>query len=322
MANKETVHIIGAGVIGLCTAILLGESGYQVKVLSSRFSPNTTSDKAAAIWFPFLAEPRDKVQHWSLRAFDWYRAHARMPETGVRMVPLISLEPEHVSELPWWLAALPGEKPTGFLSEKYLPEGYKKGIQVDVPLIETHHYMPFLMQSLELAHVKWETQTVSDLEALCRESYCVVNCTGLGARALVDDPELYPIRGQLLKVTMDHPPKVIYTDDEAQNALAYIIPRSDGIILGGTAEQHQEIEAVDQTSLDHIHQRCAQILPEIKTAKVVDHYVGLRPARSEIRLEFDPNIPNLIHNYGHGGSGYTVSWGCAEAVNSLIRTLE
>ncbi|MEM6723353.1 MAG: FAD-dependent oxidoreductase, partial [Bacteroidota bacterium] len=142
--------------------------------------------------------------------------------------------------------------------------------------------------------------------------------TGLGARTLVNDPELYPIRGQLLKVAMDQAPTAVYTDDEGTNALAYIIPRSDGVILGGTTEQHQEREQTDPQTLQAIRQRCERILPALKNATIIDQYAGLRPARSQVRLEIDPQYPNLIHNYGHGGSGYTVCWGCAEAVKQLI----
>ena len=49
--------------------------------------------------------------------------------------------------------------------------------------------------------------------------------------------------------------------------------------------------------------------------------VGLRPARKgNIRLELDPLCKSIIHNYGHGGSGVTFSWGCAKEVTALVET--
>ena len=66
------------------------------------------------------------------------------------------------------------------------------------------------------------------------------------------------------------------------------------------------------------------MLPELREARIIEHLVGLRPGRPTVRLEAEPQ-PNgkvVIHNYGHGGAGVTLSWGCAEEVTSLVHEAE
>jgi D-amino-acid oxidase len=65
-----------------------------------------------------------------------------------------------------------------------------------------------------------------------------------------------------------------------------------------------------------IRERCIALVPALKDATVLEHKVGLRPGRKEVRLELEPLANNraVIHNYGHGGAGFTLSWGCAAEV--------
>jgi D-amino-acid oxidase len=65
--------------------------------------------------------------------------------------------------------------------------------------------------------------------------------------------------------------------------------------------------------------RCAQIDERLKGARIREIRVGLRPARHLVRLEWsEVDGLALIHNYGHGGAGLTLSWGCAAEVGRLI----
>lgn len=68
-----------------------------------------------------------------------------------------------------------------------------------------------------------------------------------------------------------------------------------------------------------IVRRCATLRPEIAGARIIDHRVGLRPARDAVRLEREllPDGRVLVHNYGHGGAGITVAWGCAREAAEL-----
>jgi D-amino-acid oxidase len=70
-----------------------------------------------------------------------------------------------------------------------------------------------------------------------------------------------------------------------------------------------------------ILRRCVALEQRLAEAAVLEHRVGLRPGRPEVRLKRE-NLGNgapCIHNYGHGGSGVTLSWGCAEEVMELVR---
>jgi len=92
--------------------------------------------------------------------------------------------------------------------------------------------------------------------------------------------------------------------------LSYVINRSEDSIIGGTDYEHDWNKQVDPTDSEIILQRLKayglQEEPEILEVKV-----GLRPGRSTVRFEFDKEFPNVFHNYGHGGAGFTIAWGCA-----------
>ena len=78
--------VVGAGVSGLSCAIRLLESGYQVEVVSDKFSPDTVSDVAAAIWYPFLTAPADRADGWGLETYaELQRLANEVPEAGVKM---------------------------------------------------------------------------------------------------------------------------------------------------------------------------------------------------------------------------------------------
>jgi D-amino-acid oxidase len=67
--------------------------------------------------------------------------------------------------------------------------------------------------------------------------------------------------------------------------------------------------------------RTAAVLTDL-AARGLGHRVGLRPARPGDRLELDAiGGTAVVHNYGHGGAGVTLSWGCAEAVRDLVAQL-
>ena len=69
--------VVGAGVSGLSTAIRLLESGHEVEIVSDKFSPETVSDVAAAIWYPFLVKPADRADTWGIVTYDVLRAYAQ-----------------------------------------------------------------------------------------------------------------------------------------------------------------------------------------------------------------------------------------------------
>ena len=100
-----------------------------------------------------------------------------------------------------------------------------------------------------------------------------------------------------------------------QNLLIYTIPRRDVTVLGGTAQRGDWDEDIRDEDTELILRKCESLWPELDRSKVVGVSVGLRPSRKEVRLEVE-NISGrlVVHNYGHGGAGVTLSWGCADEV--------
>ncbi len=176
------------------------------------------------------------------------------------------------------------------------------GAPMTVPLIETPIYLPWLRRKLRIRE-----KIIRDLRAL--DADVIVNCTGLGARELCGDGELRPGRGVVLRTSNPG----IVRHAVVMEPLTYVLSRANDIVLGGTDD---EVESRDVPSAlaEEIYTRCRALEPRLPAEYVVD--VGFRPLRSAVRLEREGNI---IHNYGHGGAGFTVSWGCARDVLRLTR---
>jgi D-amino-acid oxidase len=129
---------------------------------------------------------------------------------------------------------------------------------------------------------------------------------------------MYPIRGVVLRTEKSTLLRSV-ADDVGPNALAYVIPRSNDCILGGLAERGADSMEITDEEIAGIQRRCGALSPALRFATILEAKVGLRPGRSTVRCEPDNGNPRVIHNYGHGGSGFTVCWGCAEDVVAMAR---
>ncbi|KAK8380167.1 hypothetical protein O3P69_016657 [Scylla paramamosain] len=115
--------------------------------------------------------------------------------------------------------------------------------------------------------------------------------------------------------------------DDSEESFAYIIPNQESVVLGGTHQDNNWNLEVDPEDTQTIWNNCTSILPSLKSAQVVREWVGLRPCRSKgVRLEadelklFNRTVP-VIHNYGHGGCGVSMFWGCSQEVASIASRL-
>ncbi|WP_372369716.1 FAD-dependent oxidoreductase [Candidatus Uabimicrobium sp. HlEnr_7] len=311
------IAIIGGGVSGFTCAICLQKAGFSPTIYSNKWSPETTSDVAAAVWYPFTVEPLDKVTVWGEKSYNtFYSISVESPESGVHIVPGYDLFGEKMPKQ-WWQHFVKNFRK---LDAHEIPEGYADGFSFSTPIIDMRYYMPWLEKRFLACGGKKITQKIHDIANV--EADIIVNCTGLGSRELVNDEEVYPLKGQIVKV--DAPEVKEFRQDfkNGPNHLAYIIPRKDNCVLGGTTDANISDLSIDLDAAQAIKKRCAALIPSLNEAKILEHKTGLRPARKAVRLEIDHSfsVP-VVHNYGHGGAGVTISWGCAYEVCDHVKSL-
>jgi D-amino-acid oxidase len=266
---------------------------------------------AAALWYPYIAYPEDRVLSWSSRTFEVFEELSGTAESGVLMREGVEIWRHSVPD-PWWASAVPHVRRCG---DDELPPGYRDGHAFVAPVVEMPIYLKYLMDRFSAAGGSVQRRTLSSLDEV--DARVVVNCVGLGARDLVDDASMEPIRGQVVRVRNPGLKRFVLDEDNPEG-VTYIIPRSGDCILGGTADEGEWDLEPDQETAAGILRRCTQLEPRLKDAEVLEHKVGLRPGRPEIRLEREDGPIPRIHNYGHGGSGITLSWGCAEETLRLV----
>jgi D-amino-acid oxidase len=193
---------------------------------------------------------------------------------------------------------------------------FRSGFALTVPLMDTTIYLDYLANRF-LAAGGSITANVSleKLEHVDDEFVLVINCAGMGARELVHDVDLEPHRGQVAIVPKIDLGCAIVCDD---SPLMYAIPRANDCVFGGTNELSDDRD-IDPAVTSRIVAECSRVL-KISSPPVLAERVGLRPFRkSGVRLERDRlrDGRTIIHNYGHGGAGFTLSWGCAREVVNL-----
>lgn len=314
MTAEADAVVVGAGVAGLTTAVLLAESGRRVHVISDRI-PGATSFAAGAMWGPYLVEPKEQVDEWSQRSLEIFGTLADDPATGVRLTS--GIEASRTAETaPDWATTLPGFRPC---KPAELPTGFTVGYWFTVPLIDMPVYLDYLQQRFRGAGGTFEERTLGSLSEAGPCSV-VINCAGLGSRDLVPDPDLRPIRGQHVVVSNPGLTEFFAEDTGSSPELLCIYPHGDTVVLGGTAIDGDDSLALDAETACRIIDRCAHVEPRLARARVLDHRIGARPTRPQVRVEAEQwdDGKLVVHNYGHGGAGVTLSWGCAETVRSLL----
>ncbi|MEP6513836.1 MAG: FAD-dependent oxidoreductase [Parafilimonas sp.] len=309
------IAIIGAGISGLSVAYLLINKKYKTEIFARAFSPNITSNKAAAFWFPYHIRNDKRGIEWCRKSYEYYQQLSSVSETGVSMQKLIKVVRKEVDEEKTWIDFLP-ENSFRKLDADELNEKYKEGYEIIVPLIETQIFLPWMHKELKKHGVQFHEKEIQNFDEIKNDYDAMVNCSGLGSRELCNDKELIPVRGQVGLLLAKNGLNILLNTEKP----LYIVPRKDAIIIGGTYEDGIETENTESFVIEKLLANAYDAMPELLQQQFIGSWSGIRPYRLNVRVEREPNT-NIIHNYGHGGSGFTLAFGCAEEVVRLIKEI-
>jgi glycine/D-amino acid oxidase-like deaminating enzyme len=243
--HQGPVAVIGAGVMGLTTARLAQEAGYQVAIYTKALTPDTTSNIAGGQFHPVghyehtAVTPEWRTQFLSALDYSWRRFQIMVGDDyGIRWLPTYVERDDDRAER----QLLPTFPPDNrLLRPEEHPFPIAHMARYSTMYVETGRFLRELTRDVQIAggtiRVR-EFATPADIATLPER--LVFNCTGLGSRLLFGDTELHPIRGQLA---------ILIPQPEIRYALlghaGYMFPRADGILLGGTWE-HDEWDATPQ----------------------------------------------------------------------------
>jgi D-amino-acid oxidase len=347
--------VIGAGVSGLTTAWLLIQNGFAVEVVAEKFAPEIVSVVAGALWeWPpavcgYHHDQRSlwRSKKWCMISYRRFEALAAHRDTGVAMrlsnfyfpYPIESSQ-QDLHKMRELESVVDGFfRDSGLIASHDINPAY--GL-VDAyrhlaPVIDTDRYMVWLRRRVEAAGATVTqgkiTGRLADCEedlALDRGADVIVNCSGLGAAELHGRP-MYPLRGALVRVRnggMRSPiiesHCVSHDERHDEQDIVFIVPRSESLlVLGGLAEADEwsvDIGLHNHEPVREMYDRCTTFMPSLADMQldtVEPVRVGLRPFRhGNVCVEREPGT-RIVHNYAHGGAGFTLSWGCAAEVAAL-----
>ena len=189
-----------------------------------------------------------------------------------------------------------------------------------IPLIDTPIYMAYLVQRFQSLGGEVEQREVESLLELAKTNRLIVNCSGAWAAGLADDSKSFAIRGQIVRIRKPEGLSPELFSGPWRGEPTYIIPRQNDCLLGGTKQVDDWNLELDMGMAEGILARCAEFNPTLRDPEILEHKVGIRPGRSEVRLEAEQLTPDclVIHNYGHGEDGHGMAWGCAAEVAEIV----
>jgi D-amino-acid oxidase len=340
------VHVLGSGIIGLGVAIRFAQGGHQVRVFSSEKKYVPTSPVAAAFWYPYACSMTEKEQEvLASPTYDFLVAltDPHLPSSGVEIREGREYFDKSVSAIqkraPWWARHIRGFRS---LDKRDLADHLTKvdvfgspfvsGWSFQIPVVNMGVFLPWLRDRATLLGVQFEELEVgkskSDRFAEIRGADVIINCSGGWSTHLASDPTLVGYKGVILEVEGEpFGSDLVFIEKGVGKGLpTYIVPQGSRTLLGGTLEgvtdagsewpfSDSDVWRIEREQIDGILGRVASLVGRQEPSVVFQARCGLRPCReaSPPRIELDRDV-DVIHCYGHGGSGVTTFWGSAEAV--------
>lgn len=353
-SSQQNFVVLGAGVIGLSTALTLRETypSSTITLVAKHFpgdrSIEYTSPWAGANWSS-MASDNGPLEHYDRVTFERF---AKMVDEGLGgedggeiglgrmgLRAIFDGEIEEVGILSAGTGKLWYEELAGgmrYLEKEEMPKGAVFGLEFkSLFRLNTQVYLNWLQaQALKKGintvrrHYPSITAVLTDFPS----TTLLMNCTALGSLHLADvqDKNLYPTRGQTILVAEPKTPitrMYLRTPKRVDPTVAYVFPRPNGggVILGGSRQDGNWEAEPDMQLAQDIMRRCCELCPELgkpEDLQVISHNVGLRPTRKggpRIEVEKWSNGTPVVHNYGHAGAGYQSSWGTAEKALELVK---
>jgi D-amino-acid oxidase len=162
---KKKITVAGCGVIGLTTAVLLQEDGYEVMIVTRDLPKQTTSNKAAAFWFPYHVRDSREILQWSMASYEKFEALSKAGESGVSMIPVFKLGNE-ITEIEQRIKETLPEGRFRPLTADELRGNFESGWHIEVPLIETPIYLPYLLNEFVKLGGKIAEHEIESLDEL------------------------------------------------------------------------------------------------------------------------------------------------------------
>jgi D-amino-acid oxidase len=342
--GRHLISVVGAGVSGLSTALALTQAGYRVEITSGRRGTAITSAVAAAFWYAFRATGFRR--HWAAATYFWLRNLVGLRAAGAsaetfREYFVEGDDPrDDLAQHGWW-ATLPGinfkfiaDKPrtVDFGDDPLGRVTFGSYISFDTVVIRMPTYLSWLERRLASLGVAINEGWVASLPEQLERCDAVVNCGGYAAARLDPrQPSRHPVEavsGQVARVpAVPLPYGMTTASGPFRDEPLYIVPRASppgDVILGGSTivmdhPTHSPLPEPDPQLGQRIVRRCRSFFPRLASLAVQQEMVGLRPVATPIRVARDDATELAIfHNYGHGGSGLTLSWGAANRIVDLV----
>jgi D-amino-acid oxidase len=352
MAKKQ-VLIVGAGVVGLTTAVeLKSKYGDLVDVtiiskdLPGDISTFYTSPKAGAHW---ISTNSKENKDWHLTTYKKLQELSKIPETFIEpyqlymgeIVPNGEKIPEY--DEPWFKDQVEDFKYLG--NDPKFPD-VENLYTFTSYTISTTYYLVYLLgqaRKLDIHIQRYTLKSLKEAESFIIPSSnsnadLVINCTGLQYNFLNDsnDSKLIPVRGHVILIENNLPYQVTFEQpylpkDAKQGEFLMLFPRPEGgAILGGIYDHNfnKYDTSIDQDYVTRLINKAKKYIPDLVSEtngniKISNHVIGFRPERvGGAKIGPDANNKKIIHNYGNGNSGFIESWGCAEnTVKIIVETL-
>ena len=318
----KKVLILGAGVSGLTTALHLLNSGFEVTLWSkeSQDSFPITSINAYAMWVPVKIDADPRIERWTNETLGVLSNLSTNAATGIRLIDIVQLKVER-SE-PWFASSFAGFRHA--LSNEISADYADAHVLQLAPVIDPTIYLPWLRQQVLAAGGKFAQKEVTNVADCADEFGIIVNCTGIGARILVPDADVFADRVQVVTIASKPGIDKIVIDDEGPHKRACVVPHGSYIKLGGFFDGDKDGCEIDDAATQDILDRCNRMVPGLNAtfADVIEVNRASRPERKgwlpRVESETMADGRVIVHNYGHDGMGYILSHGIAADIVGML----